>query len=296
MKIFCTTILFLFIANVFSQEQFSVFFNSNKFDLKKSEIIRLNKWLLNNKDSKIVGVYGYCDEDGTEIFNDSLAKKRIETVFKLIKTKIKFREDFKTRNFGELNNKSKIKAENRKVTLFYILPKDLGRENEILGIKKIEIIAPIVKYDKIKFPDSMFFENRDGSKTEMKLDTVFMQQINTAKAGEKLKLQNLNFIINTFAVVNESRPKLYELLLVMKNNPKIKIEIQGNLCCARNDKQDLSTQRAKAIFSFLVNQNIDKSRLTYKGFGVSQPLFAIPEKDENERAANRRVEILIVEN
>ena len=296
MKIFCTTIFFLFIANIFSQEQFSVFFDSNKFDLKKSEIVRLNKWLLYNKESKIVGVYGYCDEDGTEIFNDSLAKKRIETVFKLIKTKIKFRADFKTRNFGELNNKSKIKAENRKVTLFYILPKDLARENEILGIKKIEIVAPAVKYDKIKFPASMFFENRDGSKTEMKLDTVFMRQINTAKAGEKLKLQNLNFIINTFAVVNESRPKLYELLLVMKNNSKIKIEIQGNLCCARNDKQDLSTQRAKAIFSFLVNQNIDKSRLTYKGFGVSQPLFAIPEKDESERAANRRVEILIIEN
>ena len=48
--------------------------------------------------------------------------------------------------------------------------------------------------------------------------------------------------------------------------------------------------------SFLFNNNIDKSRLSYKGFGVTEPIHLIPEKDETERAANRRVEILIVEN
>jgi flagellar motor protein MotB len=62
------------------------------------------------------------------------------------------------------------------------------------------------------------------------------------------------------------------------------------------DRTDLSTQRAKAIYNFLLNHDIQKDRLSYKGFGSSQPIFALPEKDEQERAANRRVEILIVEN
>jgi len=123
-----------------------------------------------------------------------------------------------------------------------------------------------------------------------------MKKVGEAKKGEKLKIDNLNFIINTFAVVPESRGKLYELLLVLQRNPQLKIEIQGHLCCMPNDRLDLSTQRAKAIYNFLVANEIYPGRLSYKGFGSTQPIYPLPEKDEKERAANRRVEILIVEN
>ena len=303
MKPYFFIIAFLLSINSFGQEQFSVFFNSNKFELKKSEILKLNVWIAANNKVKIIGVNGYCDEDGSNGFNDTLAKKRIDYVFEIIKNKIKFRTDFKTRNFGELNNISKIKAENRKVTLFFIQPSDFGRENEIIQNKKDKIInlvpPPITvtkDYKKLKFPKNLFLNNPDGSQYEMRLDSIFMRQINTAKAGEKFTIPNLNFIINTFALVQESRSRLYELLFVLENNPKLKIEFQGHLCCATNDKQDLSTKRAKSIFNFLQKQGIHSSRISYKGFGVAQPIFAIPEKDELERASNRRVEILILEN
>jgi outer membrane protein OmpA-like peptidoglycan-associated protein len=36
--------------------------------------------------------------------------------------------------------------------------------------------------------------------------------------------------------------------------------------------------------------------MNFKGFGVSQPLFPIPEKTEEERVGNRRVEIKIISN
>jgi outer membrane protein OmpA-like peptidoglycan-associated protein len=62
------------------------------------------------------------------------------------------------------------------------------------------------------------------------------------------------------------------------------------------DRTELSTQRAKAIYNFLVVNGISKSRLSYKGFGSTQPIFPLPEKDETQRAANRRVEILIIAN
>ena len=52
----------------------------------------------------------------------------------------------------------------------------------------------------------------------------------------------------------------------------------------------------EAVKEFLKSQGIESNRVTYQGFGSSQPLFALPEKNENERAANRRVEILIIEN
>ncbi len=286
----------LFFLNVFSQEKFSLFFDSNKYELNKTEFAKLNNWISKNNQVKVIGVYGFCDEDGSNEYNDTLAKKRIDYIFNFINNKIKFREDYKTRSFGELNNLTKIKAENRKVTLFFIQPKDFARENEIIGIKKTEIKPNLNNIKINKFPEKLIFENPDGTKTEIKMDTVFMKQINFAKKGEKLKLDNLNFIINTFAIVSESRVKLFELLFVMRDNSNLKIEIQGHLCCAKNDKQDLSNKRAKAIYNFLVNQGIDKLRLAYKGFGVSEPIYSIPEKNESERANNRRVEILILDN
>lgn len=278
----------------YAQEKFTVYFESNKFDLNSKENTKLNAWISENKNNKIVAIHGFTDEDGTNGFNDTLAQKRVNFIYNTVKTQIKTREDFKTRSFGETFDQSKNKAENRRVIIYYILEKDLAREDEILGIKK----EPIVEIPKpeINYPEKLVFENPNGTKSEFKLDREFMKKIGNAKTGDKLKIENLNFIINTFAVVNESRGKLFELLLVLQKNPSLKIEIHGHLCCMPVDRTDLSTQRAKAIYNFLVFHEISKSRLSYKGFGSTVPIYSIPEKDEKERAANRRVEILIVEN
>ena len=292
-KILLYALFFLSFQLVKAQEQFSVYFDSNKYDLIDKEKDKLNQWISANSTSKIVGIYGFCDEDGTNSFNDTLAKNRINFVCNYIKDKLKIREDFKTRNFGELHKLSKIKAENRKVTLFYIESKDLNRENEILGIKEEALVLPKVR---IKYPEKVVFDNPNGTKSEYELDVAFMQKVTEAKTGEKLKLENLIFQINTYIVVPSSKGKMYELLVVMKKNPNLKIEIQGHLCCMPNDRLDLSTQRAKAINNFLVANGIDEKRLTFKGFGSTQPVFPLPEKDEAQRSANRRVEIMIVEN
>lgn len=292
--VFLILFSFLVVPAAFSQQQFSVFFDSNKFELTAKQKSILNDWSIANNTAKILGIYGFTDEDGSSGFNDTLAKNRINFVYNLIKDKIKIREDFKTRSFGELHNLSKIKAENRKVTLFYIEAKDLPRENEILGINK-EAAASVLK-SVIQYPEKLFFDNPDGSKSEYKLDVDFMQKLTESLVGEKLKVENLNFQINTFIVVPASRGKMYELLLVLKNNPAMKIEIQGHLCCMPVDRLDLSTQRAKAINNFLVANGINEKRLTYKGFGSAQPIFPLPEKDEAQRSANRRVEIMIVAN
>lgn len=288
--------IYIFLQSVFSfsQEQFVLYFESNKHETTKAENKKLQDWMFTNKEVKIVAINGYTDEDGTSGFNDTLAKKRVNFIFNQVKDKIKIREDFKTRSFGENFKQSTNKAENRKVTIYYLLEKDLAKEDEILGIKKEEIVVQPKK--EINYPKELVIENPDGSRVEYKLNVEFMKQIGNSAVGDKLKIDNLNFVINTFAVVNESRSKLYELLLVMQNNPKLKIELQGHLCCMTKDRVDLSTQRAKAISNFLRQNGIESSRVAYKGFGVSQPLFPIPEKDEAERAANRRVEILILEN
>jgi outer membrane protein OmpA-like peptidoglycan-associated protein len=294
MKFFVSLLFCFTVSCVFSQEQASFYFDSNKFSLKKEELLKIDQWLVQHKESKILGVYGFCDEEGSVGYNDTLARKRIDYVFNVIKDKVKIREDFKTRSFGELHTLSKIKAENRKVTLYYIQPKDFVHEAEIIKEKKeIEVIK---KKEIVKFPDKLAFENPDGSISEFKMDTIFMRKISLAKIGEKIKLENMNFYINTFAIMPQSRAKMYELLTVLKSYPDMKIQIQGHICCVTKDIRDLATQRAKAIYKFLEYNEIDKSRMTFVGYGSDRPLYPIPEKNEEEREANRRVEIEIISN
>ena len=294
MKKYLTILLFFTVFTAFSQEDFSVFFNTNKSDLTAAENKRLNEWIASHKSDKIVAINGYTDEDGTVGFNDTLAKKRVGFIVDAISGKVNIREDFKTRSFGERHRLSDNKAENRKVTIYYILEEDLAREDEILGItpaETIEKLQPAVVY-----PRTISIQNPNGTQSEFELDIDFMLKVHEAKAGEKLKIENLNFVLNTFAIVNESRGKLYELLLVMQNNPDLKIEIQGHICCSTSNKGKLSYDRAKAINNFLIGQGIEDERVTFKGFGSTQPIYPLPEKNEAERAANRRVEILILEN
>src|SRR6187402_2002520 len=237
MKFFIALLFSFTVSSVFGQLQVSFFFESDKFVLKKEELLKLNKWLTENKDVKVVGVYGFCDELGSVGYNDTLAKKRIDYVFNLIKNKVKIREDFKTRSFGELHTLSTIQAENRKVTLYYILPKDFVNEEKIIAPKK-EVVLEKKKL-KVKFPDVYVYENPDGSRVNIKIDTVFMKKISLASVGEKLKLESMNFFVDTFAIMPQSRSVMFELLTVMENFPDLKIQIQGHICCVNRDFRDL---------------------------------------------------------
>jgi outer membrane protein OmpA-like peptidoglycan-associated protein len=276
---------------IWSQEKFSLFFESNQHQLNLKETERLNQFLNQNKESKILSINGFTDEDGSVEYNDTLSMKRVNTVFELIQNKIAIREDFKKEHFGKLHEQSKNKAENRRVTLFYLTKENLSQEDILIPKPKTEE----KKIEKINFPKQIFIANPDGSETEMNLDVAFMESISEAKAGDKILMKDLNFVVNTFAVVNESRPRMFELLMVMQQIPSLKIEIEGHICCTPKDRTDLSSQRAKAIKNFLIHFGIDGSRVSYKGYGSTQPKFPIPEKNEDEKAANRRVEINIVD-
>jgi outer membrane protein OmpA-like peptidoglycan-associated protein len=50
-------------------------------------------------------------------------------------------------------------------------------------------------------------------------------------------------------------------------------------------------QRAKTVYDFLINVGIQANRLTYKGFGQSQP--KANNDTEQGRMLNRRTEFLI---
>ena len=57
---------------------------------------------------------------------------------------------------------------------------------------------------------------------------------------------------------------------------------------------ELSINRAKSIYNWLINNGIESGRLEFTGFGKSRPLFK--DIDKKFRALNRRVEVKVIDN
>lgn len=271
-RVILSILLFLTLQTVVGQEQFSVYFDTDKYQLTPAQSKRLKEWITTNGTSKIVAIHGFTDEVGSVGYNDTLAQKRVDFIYEQIKDKVTIREDFKTISYGKNFMQSINQAENRRATIFYILEKDLARENEILGIQ----------------PN----ENVEG--LEITEDMALPEKVARAKVGTKITLKNINFFQNTFATVPESQGAMYDLLFVMQNNPNLKIQLQGHICCVDKDRRNLSLERAKQIRRFLIYNGIPMGRVTVTGFGVTQPIYPIPEENEEQAAANRRVEMEIL--
>lgn len=128
------------------------------------------------------------------------------------------------------------------------------------------------------------------------VESELTKKIKNSKIGELITLPNIYFFNNSARIVPKSQPTLIDLRCAMEENLKLKIEIQGHICCqTAGDKNDVSTARARAIYNYLLRSKIDRKRMTFKGYGTSRPIHPIPEKTEQEEDENRRVEILIVE-
>lgn len=260
-KITSYILLFLLhISGLQAQDKLTVFFDFNKHNLNESATQQLQTWMANNPKIEVTKIYGFCDWKGTNNYNDSLSLKRVNTVFNYLKEKnIKVKEDYEIKGFGEDFEQSKVQSENRKVLIVY---------------------EPIIEIEQPKTDNQQ-------------LST----QIKKAKSGDKIRLKNIYFYNMTPRILPKSKPALVELLCVLEENPKLKIEIQGHICCQKVfDINELSVMRARAIYNYLVSQKINRKRLTYKGYGTSEPIHPIPEKSEEEQDENRRVEILILEN
>lgn len=129
------------------------------------------------------------------------------------------------------------------------------------------------------------------------LNENLKNKINNAVIGEKLILKNLYFYNRSGVFVPESIPVLKDLLQILKESNALEIEIQGHICCQINgDIENTALVRAKAVYDYLIENNISKERLRYKSFGSTMPIHKIPEENEQQRNENRRVEILILKN
>jgi len=113
--------------------------------------------------------------------------------------------------------------------------------------------------------------------------------------GETMVLRNIFFETAKSELKPESKVELEKLIEFLNSNPKIVIEISGHTdnIGSEDFNQQLSSNRAKAVFDYLIQNKIESSRLTYKGYGFLQPLQS--NETEEGRSQNRRTEIKILQ-
>lgn len=128
-------------------------------------------------------------------------------------------------------------------------------------------------------------------------------ELQNVEVGSSFELDNVYFKGGSAVFVGSSQQALRNLYLLMKKNPQLAIEIQGHVNLPNYSihhkpesyYNQLSIDRAKAVYDYLVKRGVDKSRLDYQGFGYSQMLF--PEaRTSLEMEKNRRVEVKIIGN
>lgn len=270
-------IVFLLPIFGFSQKQFEMFFDFNKDYPKEASLTKLNQWKKENKSVEVIRFLGYCDSVDDSKYNKELAMRRINTVLALLKNdSVPISDKVELKPFGKDFKLSENQEENRKVVFFYT-EKESG--------------PTVVKNDGEEFVLSNGMEKL-AERESLELADKFSK----AKKGDLIRINNINFHFNSEKMMEESLPILDELLQILYDNPKLKITIHGHICCNPNGMDTkLSYRRALVIFKYLNKGGIAISRLGYKGFGSNDPIYPVPERNEKERAANRRVEILINE-
>jgi outer membrane protein OmpA-like peptidoglycan-associated protein len=112
-------------------------------------------------------------------------------------------------------------------------------------------------------------------------------------AQEAIILKNVFFETGSANLKNSSTAELERLAGLLINNPDLKIQINGHTdnVGSETDNLQLSENRAKAVYDFLISKGIEIARLRYKGFGESQPIA--DNESESGRKMNRRTEFVV---
>ena len=142
--------------------------------------------------------------------------------------------------------------------------------------------------------DLVFYLQKIANSPQKPADTEGFPKPPKVEEAKPIVLKNVFFETNKADLRKESRTELNKLRLLLTENPTMKIEISGHTDNVGSDAENLSLseKRAKSVRDFLVQNGIASERLTYKGYGKTQPIDS--NETETGRATNRRTAFLIL--
>ncbi len=134
------------------------------------------------------------------------------------------------------------------------------------------------------------FDYTHGKFDPLKLD-IYLRPLSSKQS---ITLKNIFFDTDKYELKDKSFLELDKLAEVLKLSPNIKVEIGGHTDNIGNIKynQQLSLNRAKSVYDFLISKGVNPSQLSYKGYGSTQAIG--DNKTEKGRKQNRRIELKVL--
>lgn len=260
--------LFIFgIANAQEEVVHSVYFDVNKYNLDDNRVENLVKFIKESDSSRVesISIFGYCDDRGKEEYNFKLSNNRANAIRdKLVEEGVKNKIIVTIEGRGrvliedDFDNISEVRSKNRRVDV-------------VMNFKEIPI-------EKLNIPG------------------VFSEIHKTHVVGDRIYLDKLLFAKGSSKLTAKSKTELDVIVRRLLKYTNLQIEIQGHVCCTppfykeaidkETKKRKLSHNRAEAVYKYLVFKKVPKTRMTFKGYGNTQPLGNGPDLD-------RRVELVI---
>ena len=267
MRVF-VIILFAIALKAQEIEVYSVYFDTDKFELKPNHVIEVLNFINENDSTTIenINIYGYCDDRGKASYNLELSQNRANAVKELLI------------NNG-ITNKIIVNIEGKGRVLL-----DEDTQGDVIEMRS-----------KNRRVDVMI-EKKAVPVEEVKIPGIYHEISDNHVVGDRIYLKNLYFEIGSSKLIPKTVKELTKLSALMRKYPQYHFEIQGHICCTPKKvkeaidkdtkKRELSINRAKNVYNFLIKKSVKRDRLSYKGLGNTQPLG-------QNKALDRRVELVI---
>lgn len=267
-KIFSILAILLLITTVKAQEEtiYSVYFEFDKYNLDKKQGDGVVAFIQAIDTTRIesIQIYGYCDDRGKDEYNFILSNNRANTIKDTL-----IGRGIKNKIIVTIEGKGRI-----------MLEEDIDDISEARS--KNRRVDVVVNFNPLPPPTL-----EPGIYDSVKDDLI---------VGDRIYLKTVLFQRGSSKLTYRSRAELEKVARLLHKYKKLEFEIQGHVCCTPKfqkeaidrdtRKRELSKNRAEAVYKFLISKRIHPRRMTFKGYGNTQPLGKGTEHD-------RRVELVI---
>ncbi len=105
------------------------------------------------------------------------------------------------------------------------------------------------------------------------------------KVVKAIEFEDVHFLFDQHDLTDEARKILDQVAAQLKDNPNLKIEIEGHCCSIATEEYNLSlgARRADTVKTYLVRAGLSESRLSTISYGESRPAY------DNSREVTRRL-------
>jgi outer membrane protein OmpA-like peptidoglycan-associated protein len=159
-------------------------------------------------------------------------------------------------------------------------------------------VAGLARYNGCPIPDS----DKDGvndeeDKCPNEAGVLANNGCPEIKQEVKQKIEfaakNIFFQFASDVILKKSYAALNQVVTVLQQNPSLKLSIAAHADNLGTPERNMmwSERRAKAVADYFISKGIAADRITYKGYGDTQPVAS--NKTAKGRAANRRVEMKV---